>query len=118
MTSRRSASFLVAGRDSTAPRRPRRPTDGPGMGPPRSCGLIFRSQPVRMLTGDEVVPFEVLADADLIVDRLYDGGISKMMADDPLARMLPIGYQGGFRYAGSPKQGGVRLGVLYTTTAE
>src|SRR4051812_30737336 len=71
-----------------------------------------------MVNGDEVVPFEALVDADLIVDQLYDGGSSKTMADDPLARLLPVGNQGGFHYAGSPKQGSVRLGVLYTTAAE
>jgi hypothetical protein len=71
-----------------------------------------------MVTGDEVVPFEALVDTDLIVDQFYDGGSSKTMADDPLARMLPVGNQGGFRYAGSPRQGSVRLAVLYTTAAE
>ena len=48
----------------------------------------------------------------------YDGGSSKTMADDPLVRLLPVGNQGGFRCAGSPRQGSVRLGVLYTTAAE
>ncbi|MBW0128600.1 hypothetical protein I4I82_13015 [Pseudonocardia oceani] len=40
------------------------------------------------------------------------------MADDPLARLLPVGNQGGFRYSGSPRKGTVRLAVLYTTGAE
>lgn len=71
-----------------------------------------------MANGEEVVPFGVLADADLIVDQVYDGGQSGTMADDPLARLLPVGNQGGFRYAGSPKSGTVRLSVLYTTGAE
>src|SRR5215207_9648114 len=71
-----------------------------------------------MVTGDEIVPFEALADTDFIVDQFYNGGSSKTMADDPLARMLPVGNQGGFRYAGSPRQGSVRLAVLYTTAAE
>jgi hypothetical protein len=71
-----------------------------------------------VLNGDEVVPFEALDDADLIIDQLYDGGSSKTVADDPIARLLPVGNQGGFRYKGSPMQGTVRLGVLYTTAAE
>ena len=40
------------------------------------------------------------------------------VADDPLARLLPVGNQGGFLYKGSPKQGTVRLAVLWTTAAE
>jgi hypothetical protein len=46
---------------------------------------------------DDVVPFEDLPNTDLIVDQLYDGGRSGTMADDPLARLLPVGNQGGFR---------------------
>ncbi|WP_269804488.1 hypothetical protein [Pseudonocardia kujensis] len=34
---------------------------------------------------EKVVPFEALAETDLIVDQLYDGGKSGTMADDPLA---------------------------------
>jgi AspBHI-like restriction endonuclease/restriction endonuclease len=64
------------------------------------------------------VPFDALADADLVVDRIYEGGTTGTMADDPLARLLPVGNQGGFRYQGSPMKGAVRLGVLYTTGAE
>lgn len=54
---------------------------------------------------EQVVPFSELSNADLVVDQLYDGGTTKTMADDPLARSLPVGNQGGFRYAGSPRQG-------------
>lgn len=71
-----------------------------------------------MTAGEEVVPFEALTDADLVVDRLYDGGHAGTVADDPLARMLPVGNQGGFRYAGSPSKRAVRLAVLYTTGTE
>src|SRR3954451_8176628 len=71
-----------------------------------------------MVNGDEVVPFEALADADLIVDQSYGGGSSKTMADDPLARLLPVGNQGGFRYGGSPQHGSNRLGLLSTPGAE
>jgi hypothetical protein len=71
-----------------------------------------------MRDNEEAVPFEALADVDLIVDQLYDGGRSGSVTDDPLAQMLPIGNQGGFRYKGSPQKRAVRLAVLYTTGAE
>ncbi len=64
------------------------------------------------------VPFAGLASADLVVDRHYDGGTNGTFADDPLARLLPVGNQGGFRYRGSPQQGTVVVAALYTTGAE
>ncbi|OLL75591.1 hypothetical protein Ae168Ps1_3992c [Pseudonocardia sp. Ae168_Ps1] len=71
-----------------------------------------------MVETERVVPFSDLAMADLIVDQLYDGGTSGTAADDPIAKLLPVGNQGGFRYSGSPKRGAVRLAVLYTTGSE
>jgi Restriction endonuclease AspBHI N-terminal/Restriction endonuclease len=62
------------------------------------------------------IPFEELADADLIVDREYLGGSQGSMADDPIARLLPVGTLGGFRYRGSRQA--PRLVVLYTSGAE
>jgi hypothetical protein len=38
--------------------------------------------------------------------------------DDPLARLLPVGNQGGFRTHGRPTKNSVRLAVLYTSGAE
>ena len=67
---------------------------------------------------ERVVAFADLATADLVVDSHYDGGTAGTVADDPLARLLPVGNQGGFRYNGSPRKGTVRVGVLYTTGAE
>ena len=61
------------------------------------------------------VPFDQVRTADLVVDREYSGGASGTMADDPLARMFPVGNQGGFRVNGSIAQGTVRLVVLYST---
>jgi hypothetical protein len=66
----------------------------------------------------EQVPFAGLPDADLVVDRVYKGGTAGTVADDPLARLLPVGNQGGFRYKGSPSADTVKLIVLYTTGAE
>jgi hypothetical protein len=62
------------------------------------------------------VPFEELADADLVIDREYLGGSQGSMADDPIARLLPVGTLGGFRYRGSRQS--PRLVVLYTSGAE
>ncbi|MFJ4911946.1 restriction endonuclease [Streptomyces sp. NPDC088726] len=63
----------------------------------------------------DVVPFDRLQRADLIVDAVYAGGSVGTAADDPIGKILPVGNQGGFRYAGSPQQGTVRLAVLYTS---
>ena len=49
----------------------------------------------------EPVPFDDLAGADLVVDVRYEAGPWHNMASDPLARLLPVGNQGGFRYCGS-----------------
>jgi hypothetical protein len=62
------------------------------------------------------VPFDDLPSADLMVDREYLGGSQKSMADDPIARLLPVGTLGGFRYKGSREA--PRLVVLYTSGAE
>ena len=59
--------------------------------------------------------FEALASAPLVVDAEYQGGTAGNSGDDPLQRLLPVGNQGGFRYKGSPRSGGVRLVVLYTS---
>ncbi|MGH2777282.1 MAG: restriction endonuclease [Actinomycetota bacterium] len=71
-----------------------------------------------MFDSSSIVQFADLRSADLVVDALYEGGTSGTVADDPLARLLPVGNQGGFRYAGSPRRGSVRIAVLYTTAAE
>lgn len=71
-----------------------------------------------MTVTESAVPFVDLPSADLVVDGLYDGGSRGSVADDPLARLLPVGNQGGFRYNGSPRAGTVRVVALYTTAAE
>jgi hypothetical protein len=66
-----------------------------------------------------LVGFGELADADLVVDRVYKGGSFGNARDDPLARLLPgVGNQGGFRALGRHSQDAVRLVVLYTSGAE
>ncbi len=69
--------------------------------------------------GDGAADFDAfcqwLGGVDLVVDRTYQGGSRGTVADDPLAVLLPVGNQGGFRYKGSPASGTVRLVVLYTS---
>ncbi len=70
------------------------------------------------MTGPGRTPFDQLTNADLLVERIYEGGRAGTVGDDPLAKLLPVGNQGGFRYKGSPAAGRVRLVVLYTTGTE
>lgn len=71
-----------------------------------------------MPTNSRIFQFEELADADLYVGAVYLGGTRGTAADDPLAKLLPVGNQGGFRHVGSPTKRTVRLSVLYTSGAE
>ncbi|MEO3786882.1 restriction endonuclease [Actinocorallia sp. B10E7] len=65
------------------------------------------------------IAFDALASADLIVDAVYMGGSNGTTADDPISKLIPgVGNQGGFRHAGSPRKGAVRLAVLYTSGGE
>ena len=66
-------------------------------------------------TDSSLVAFADLADADLVLEAVYAGGTAGNTGDDPLARLLPVGNQGGFRYRGSPRKGSVQLAVLYTS---
>jgi hypothetical protein len=67
----------------------------------------------------DVVDFDQLAGADLVLDRVYRGGTAGDIRDDPLNRLLPgVGNQGGFRPAGRPTKNSVKLAVLYTTGEE
>jgi Restriction endonuclease AspBHI N-terminal len=64
----------------------------------------------------DAIPYAVLEQADLIVDQVYLGGRRGSMADDPIARLLPVGTLGGFRYRGQRQS--PSLVVLYTSLAE
>ncbi|MFJ2937449.1 restriction endonuclease [Streptomyces sp. NPDC087219] len=65
------------------------------------------------------VAFADLTAADLLVDAVYAGGTSGHTGDDPMSKLIKgIGNQGGFRYAGSPALGTVKLAVLYTSGGE
>lgn len=67
---------------------------------------------------EESVPYADLARADLVLDRRYTGGTRGNAGDDALGKLLPVGNQGGFRFAGSVAKRSVRLVVLYTSGAE
>ncbi len=65
------------------------------------------------------IAFADLPTADLLVDAVYAGGTSGHTGDDPMCKLIKgIGNQGGFRYAGSPALGTVKLAVLYTSGGE
>ncbi|MFF9557047.1 restriction endonuclease [Streptomyces albus] len=65
------------------------------------------------------VAFADLSTSDLLIDALYAGGSYGNSGDDPISKLIPgVGNQGGFRYAGSPSKGTVRLAVLYTSGTE
>lgn len=66
----------------------------------------------------QVVGFDRLDGADLVIDRIYQGGRAGNTGDDPLGKLLPVGNQGGFRMSGSPKKDSVKVAVLYTSGAE
>ncbi len=66
----------------------------------------------------EIIAFDKLAVADLRVEAIYEGGTAGTVADDPLGKLVPVGNQGGFRYAGSIKDGDLRVVVLYTSGAD
>jgi Restriction endonuclease AspBHI N-terminal/Restriction endonuclease len=61
------------------------------------------------------VAFDALAAADLHVDAVYERGPSGSMAHDPLARLLPCGNRGGFRFRGSRRGHDYQMAVLYSS---
>jgi hypothetical protein len=61
--------------------------------------------------------FDDLPEVDLALDATYKGGSFKDVRDDPLARLLPVGNQGGFRFKKLPS-GAVGLVVLYSSGEE
>jgi hypothetical protein len=67
---------------------------------------------------EEIVPFGELAAADLVLDRVYQGGKLGHAGDDAIGKLVPVGNQGGFRFNGSISKRAVRLVVLYTSGTE
>lgn len=67
---------------------------------------------------EEKVSFAGLQTADLLLDRVYEGGTSGNAGDDVIGKLLPVGNQGGFRFNGSVTKRTVSLVALYTSGAE
>jgi len=61
----------------------------------------------------KIYPFDKLSDCDLIIDAVYEGGNNGNVGDDPINKILPVGNQGGFRYAGSLSN--LKYIILYTS---
>jgi hypothetical protein len=60
----------------------------------------------------QVIEFESLGTADLIVDAVYEG--TSQLASDPISRLLPgCGNMGGFRLAGKGQD--KQFVALFTT---
>jgi hypothetical protein len=64
------------------------------------------------------VAFSDLGSTDLYVDAVYKGGTSGTVSDDPLARLLPCGNQGGFRVARASSGTSYAFAVLYSSLAD
>lgn len=62
------------------------------------------------------VPFDELAQADLIVDAVYEGGTSGNAGDDPIGKLLPVGNSGGIRFRG--RIGAPKVIALVTSGAD
>lgn len=61
------------------------------------------------------VPFDQLPTTDLQVGAIYEGGSQGNAGDDALARLLPCGNQGGFRFTGERSSHSYRIALLYTS---
>ena len=44
----------------------------------------------------KIYPHNELANCDLIIDAIYEGGNRGNFGDDPINKILPVGNQGGF----------------------
>jgi hypothetical protein len=64
----------------------------------------------------KVVPFDELAEADLVVDAVYLGGVANNAADDPLNKLTRCGNMGGFRKVGRKQQ--IKYVVLYSSQSD
>jgi hypothetical protein len=64
------------------------------------------------------ISFSDLSTADLIVDAVYKGGLANNAGDDPIAKLLPCGNQGGFRFCGGTTLPSCRMAILFSTFSE
>lgn len=64
------------------------------------------------------IPFNKLSETNLYIDAIYAGGNAKNLSADPIAKLIPVGNSGGFRYKGKAKAGELTYVVLYSTFAD
>lgn len=64
------------------------------------------------------VAFKDLANSDLIIDCVYQGGKNKNIGDDPLAKLFPCGNSGGFRRVNRKDGSGLPAYVILYTSME
>lgn len=64
------------------------------------------------------VVFKDLANSDLIIDCIYQGGKNKNIGDDPLAKLFPCGNSGGFRRVNRKDGSGLPAYVILYTSME
>lgn len=62
-------------------------------------------------------PFGGLAEADLIVDAVYQGGDRGNVSDDPISKLMGCGNRGGFRITGG-KSTSYKSAVLYSSLGD
>lgn len=59
------------------------------------------------------MPFSKLRSADLVVNSVYEGGLSTNFSAEVISKLVGVGIAGGFRYVGSAED--TPLAVLFTT---
>lgn len=64
---------------------------------------------------NNAIKFAELENADLIIDAIYEGGKNGNTSDDPLAKLLKVNNQGGFRYIGNINKGEIKIVILYSS---
>ncbi|UDY34893.1 restriction endonuclease [Dermatobacter hominis] len=67
------------------------------------------------MAASTVIEFDELFGCDLLIDAVYRGGTNGNASDDPIARIVPVGNQGGFRR--KTRSGHTVVAVLYTSGA-
>ena len=61
---------------------------------------------------EKIFKFNELEHADLVIDAIYEGGLSGNAGDDPISKLMGCGNQGGFRQKGSLDD--IKYCVLYS----
>ena len=92
------------------------------MGLPNVSGELVVLQRLRdrpaTLCVERDFAFDALPTADLVVDAIYRGGTTRDSGADPIARLMPVGNQGGFRTAGGRRIPECRLVLIFSNLSE